>query len=265
MSLGSRINEIRKQKDLSLDDLCARSGIPKGTLSKITAGITTKPTLDTVRDIADALECTLDDLADRPTKKDSLSPAEQTHIKKYRALDPYGKEAVDGVLDVEFRRCEAEKQEKDARAAALREQREQMEVAEEVAPESHKVINIFFDEEKSSAGEGYQLDESRLATWKVLYNEFTRKADFCLEVDGRSMEPMIHDGDLILVRQQPAVDIGEIGLFTVNDKGHVKKQGSNRLISVNEEFEDIIPGEYDVVFCRGKVIGVLDPEWIAER
>ena len=37
--------------------------------------------------------------------KGDLSPSEQAHIKKYRSLDPYGKEAVDSVLDVEWRRC----------------------------------------------------------------------------------------------------------------------------------------------------------------
>lgn len=69
MGLGRRINEIRKKKGLSIDDLCERSGIPKGTLSKITAEITASPTLDTVRAIANALECTLDDLDDKPIKK----------------------------------------------------------------------------------------------------------------------------------------------------------------------------------------------------
>lgn len=34
-----------------------------------------------------------------------VSFAEQKHIKKYRFVDPYGQEAVDGVLDTEYRRC----------------------------------------------------------------------------------------------------------------------------------------------------------------
>lgn len=114
MSLGSKINEIRKQKNLSIDELCVRSGIPKGTLSKITAGITTSPTLDTVRAIANALGCRLDDLDDNPNKKDYLSAKEQDHIIKYRSLDPYGKEAVDGILDVEYRRCMEKLQETSA-------------------------------------------------------------------------------------------------------------------------------------------------------
>lgn len=42
---------------------------------------------------------------EQPAVQVDLSPIEQSHIKKYRLLDPYGKEAVDGVLDVEWRRC----------------------------------------------------------------------------------------------------------------------------------------------------------------
>ena len=37
-----------------------------------------------------------------------LTSDELSHIKKYRTLDEYGKEAVDNVLDVEHRRCTAE-------------------------------------------------------------------------------------------------------------------------------------------------------------
>lgn len=89
--------------------------------------------------------------------------------------------------------------------------------------------------------------------------------DFSLEVDGDGMERKIFDGDIILIRQQPSVEIGEISLFTVNDAGYVKKQGENRLISINPAYDDIFPGEYDTVICRGKVIGVLDPDWIVEQ
>lgn len=37
--------------------------------------------------------------------KDLSSCEEENHIKKYRTLDEYGKEAVDAVLEVEYRRC----------------------------------------------------------------------------------------------------------------------------------------------------------------
>lgn len=68
MTLGDKINEIRKSKGISIDELSVRSGIPKGTLSKITAGITANPTLENVKAIARALECTLDVFDDNPAK-----------------------------------------------------------------------------------------------------------------------------------------------------------------------------------------------------
>ena len=58
-----RINEIRKQRGITIEELSARSGVPISTLKKISAGITTNPSLDTVKAIARALDCTLDDLA----------------------------------------------------------------------------------------------------------------------------------------------------------------------------------------------------------
>ena len=76
------------------------------------------------------------------------------------------------------------------------------------------------------------------------------------------MEPKFHDGDTVLIRQQPAVDVGEVGLFIVDGKGFIKKQGPDHLISLNPESKDIWPGEYSDVRCVGKVRGVLEPEWI---
>lgn len=108
MSLGSRINEIRKEKKVSIDELCARSGVPKGTLSKITAGITTNPTLDTVQSIAKALGCRLDDFDDAPTTKKAPSVSDEARkaAKDYDSLDHHGKRVVRLVLDEELRRMD---------------------------------------------------------------------------------------------------------------------------------------------------------------
>jgi len=59
-----KIGEIRKQKGMSIEDLAARSGVPISTLSKISAGITKDPKLETVKAIAKALGCSLSDFDD---------------------------------------------------------------------------------------------------------------------------------------------------------------------------------------------------------
>ena len=88
MSLGSRINDIRREKGISLDELCELSGIPKSTVSKITSGITTNPTLDTVKALARSLGCKLDDFDD-PDSQQKISPdaGEPTQEDAARKLD----------------------------------------------------------------------------------------------------------------------------------------------------------------------------------
>lgn len=55
---------------------------------------------------------------------------------------------------------------------------------------------------------------------------------FALQVKGRSMEPTLHEGDVVIVRQQPEVENGEIAIVLVNgNDATVKevKEGPNGL------------------------------------
>ena len=61
-----RINDYKKRIGITNEELAARSGVPKSTIDKITAGTTDDPKLETVRAIARALGCSIDDLSDNP-------------------------------------------------------------------------------------------------------------------------------------------------------------------------------------------------------
>ena len=61
MNLGEAISICRKQKGLTIDELVEKSGVPKGTLNKITNGITLSPKIETVRAIANALDMRMED------------------------------------------------------------------------------------------------------------------------------------------------------------------------------------------------------------
>lgn len=107
-------NQMRKNSGLSLDEISAMSGVPKGTLSKITSGITKAPSLETMRSLVYSMGYTLDDLDDGLNKSTLFSRDEQEHIKLYRALDAYGQEAVSEILSIEYRRCMANAKSMDA-------------------------------------------------------------------------------------------------------------------------------------------------------
>ena len=72
-----------------------------------------------------------------------------------------------------------------------------------------------------------------------------------------------HDGDTLLVESASDVRVGEIGVFTLDGQGYVKKRGYDKLISLNPEYEPIPLNES--VRCNGRVIGTLDPAWIVKR
>jgi len=62
------ISTYKKKNHLTNEDISRMSGVPKPTLDKITSGATKKPSLETVRAIAKALDLTLDDFSDEGAK-----------------------------------------------------------------------------------------------------------------------------------------------------------------------------------------------------
>ena len=122
-------------------------------------------------------------------------------------------------------------------------------------------IQIQISMHKVSAGTGYDLEDGD--AWKTIDiadTETARNADFGLEVEGDSMEPKYHNGDIILISKTPAVDIGDDCVYTVNGAGYVKQYGGDRLISLNKDYDDIYfhDYDYDSIHCVGKVIGVAE-------
>lgn len=160
---------------------------------------------------------------------DTVTRREIEHITKYRTLDGYGKRAVDSVLDVEFERCESVKKQ--------------------------PTIVIRYSRLPASAGAGVFLDDENIELRSFPDTPEARQADIVIPVDGRSMEPMFYDGDLLLVKQQEEIEPGQIGIFIKDGKGYVKKLAEDRLISINPDYEDIYPGEGEEVVCKGRVIG----------
>lgn len=251
MSLHTRIKEARSRKKITQTQLGDMIGVAKTTIAGYEKN--REPTAAQLGAIADALDVDVTFLLqDEINQRHELyaTPDEMENlVKKYRTLDSYGKEAVDGILDIEHRRVL---------------QLVQPEPAQEIDADNIIELPLMFS--KASAGRGFSIIEApeEAEHIKIMYNQYTRKADFCVRVAGRSMEPKIYDGDIVLIRDQPAVDVNEIGLFTVDDLGYIKKMGPDRLISINPDFDDIFPEEYREVRCYGKFIAVLDPEWIIE-
>lgn len=250
-------NEMRKKSGMSLDEISIKSGIPKGTLSKITAGITKAPPLETMRKLVYSMGYTLDDLDRGLEVSDNFSAAEKAHIKKYRLLDPYGKEAVDGVLDVESRRCEAARKEQMEQAAeALRKSQEQAEAAEEITLDVAEML-VYVNPAAAGTPLYAESDFERLM---FPSDKVPRGTDFGIRISGKSMEPTVMDGSIAWVRKRLDMPNGTVGIFMLNDSAVCKRffkepDGTVRLESDNPGFGPATVAEFDTLVTVGEVIG----------
>ena len=227
-----RLKNLRKAKGTTQADVAEALGIKESAYSNYEKDLR-EPNAVVLKAMSKYFGVTIDYLLDCHTGF-VASRSEQEHIKKYRTLDPYGQKAVTSVLDIEFERCTY--------------------IPE---PNREELIEVSINYAPVSAGFGDKLEDYE--QWEkasVPLTPESRKADFILVVDGDSMEPKFHNGDYILVRKQPAVDIGHIGIFGVDGKGYIKKYGGDKLISLNKKYPDIPLNEDSR--CFGLVLGVTD-------
>lgn len=244
MSIGDRIKQRRKELKLTQPRLAKIVGVSKGTIGNYESNLCS-PNEKILFRLFSALECDAnflyqDNITPQKNKETEtkasdkenkhITPKESELLDKYRGLDEHGVRVVDFVIDEEYSRC-----------------------SENEDVPFIKIRHSFY---KVSAGRGFDLgDEDEWEEIDIPDTPESRKADFALTIKGDSMEPAYSDGEIVLVKAQSAVDIGETGIFVVNGSGYIKKNGGDRLISVNPEYGDIIFSEGDIISCAGKVIG----------
>jgi SOS-response transcriptional repressor LexA len=78
--------------------------------------------------------------------------------------------------------------------------------------------------------------------------------DFALRISGNSMEPTFENGQIVYVRKQESLEVGEVGIFVLNGEVFCKELGRGRLISRNSKYKPIILSEYDELYIFGKVV-----------
>lgn len=87
------------------------------------------------------------------------------------------------------------------------------------------------------------------------------RADFCLKCKGDSMSPMLNDGDLVLIRQQPEVEPGQVAAVGINGETtlkHVYRNETGLLLCANNtKYAPIQTKPGDDVVVYGRAVGFL--------
>lgn len=251
MDYISRIKKVKNEKKITNEKLAELTGIPLGTLSKIMAGMSDSPKLSNIVAIAEVLGCSLDYIVNGTPdniNNYTLSPEEMDFIELYRQLDSHSKEVVRTIAQKEAERAVVSSTARQKSAKILS------------TPASASRIGkrtVLLYDLSVSAGTGVYLDDAQTSEISIPDNEKTRMADFALRINGNSMEPKYHDGDIVLVEDTDSVEVGELGIFVLDGNGYFKVFGGDRLVSLNSDYGDIILRGYSEVVCCGRVVGKL--------
>ena len=101
---GDRIRAYRKARELSQPQLAAMLGITKNSITNWETGVS-RPELSMIPKLCQALDITTDVFFDMPAGRQTLSKAEQEHMRLYHSLDAY-RQRLSGDLPVMHRMWE---------------------------------------------------------------------------------------------------------------------------------------------------------------
>lgn len=230
MDTLNKISQLLKEKGCTQKDLTDYLGLEKTTFSSWKSG-KSKSYMKLIDKIAEFFKVSPNYFYNSEPNHTDITPNEMSLLSNYRILRNVDKTTV----------------------YTLAQNLAEAEMSREIAPAT---ITIQHSLHKVSAGTGYMLlDEDNLEEITILDSPTARKADLALTITGDSMSPEFEDGDIVLIRLQPAVYENEICIYIVNGDGYIKKFGGDRLISINPQYDDIILSENNENKCVGLVIG----------
>ena len=244
MNLGEIIKKFRDDNELSMDKFAKMSNLSKAYISVLEknkrpqTGKPVTPSIPVIKNVAEAMNMSFDELFNMLEDNQIISIGTDDIVKK--------------INDVSIQ-LNADRQTK------------VYNYAEQQLDEQNKVVNFsdYIQEEVKfygsvSAGTGLYLDDEQVETISFEVNTIPNGTDFCLKVNGDSMDPMFHDGDYVFIKRETDFRNGSIGVVIVNGDAYLKKiyitPDSIKLVSLNKKYKDITVTQDDTLKYVGTVV-----------
>ncbi len=242
------LKEKRLEKKLTLEQVGEIVGVGKSTVRKWENGMIENMGRDKIVSLSKAL---------------GISPLDILGIgDSENKTDPIKKELID-IFDL----LNSKRQKKVLNFASNQLDEQKNNVLDiNKTTEKNKLIPIE-TVEKVSAGFGFHYGENEKTTYYTSRNNLPR-FDFATVVDGDSMEPTLHDGDVILIRQNYDTPQGGIYVVDYDGTSWVKEVSivENELVlhSINEKYPDrflpVPPEDGEYWNIVGEVVDWFTPE-----
>lgn len=193
-----------------------------------------QPDANTLFTLCDIYGTSVDEAFGFKKENVSITKKDINLLNRFHSLDSFGQETVNMILDRELNRTQ-----------------QLIETATKSSPATLRIYTYMH--KIAAAGNGYYFDDIPTDTIEAPYKE---GADFIIGVSGDSMKPTYNDGDLVYVEKSQIINIGDIGIFMLNNECYIKEAGESGLISHNPKYA-VIPGNKNI-HCIGKVLGKVD-------
>lgn len=239
--IGTQISLLRKKFGLTQEDLANKLGFSKQTISNWETGLKT-PRMGAIQKIADLFNVSKSFIIE------GIEELPSTSIEKiYNQLTPPRQQKV-----YDFAKHELEEQQDPGQNNKINSLQRYRELKEQ--KEDFVDIDWYGC---ASAGTGEFIFDSKEVI-SLPKKQVPLEADFCLTVNGDSMEPVIYDQDYIFVSKQDTLFNGNVGVVIVDGEAFIKKvffeDDKARLQSFNKKYKDIIVDDSNDFRIIGKVV-----------
>lgn len=230
MDFGQRLKSLRVERNLTQQNLGDAVGVSTVTI-RAWERSTKKPAMDALLSLGRVLNISMDTLLDfhlnnAPNYTLVLTSSERKLLSSYQSLDNYGQRAVDAICALEKERVDATKKPRVIpKVIDLQQVKSERYIPRYTTP--------------SAAGSSVPLDGVDFEMILV-DSSVPEEADYAVDIQGNSMYPYIHDGDMVYVEKDAELTIGDVGIFCVDGAMYCKQyylDDNNNLIlaSANPE------------------------------
>ena len=229
-----RIRHYRSARAIEQKAFAAQLGLSANTVSNWERG-RARPDLNLLPAICKALGVTLYELYGETPPDALLSRREHRLVEGYRALSLGNQYAIDKAVET-LRFVQT--------AAGV--------------PDIRQLLRF---ERSLAAGAADPTEFEQEAEPFYLYvSPAVSRADYVFRVNGDSMEPDYHSGELVLVeklRGGASLHYGEIGAFIVGNETYIKRYEADGLHSLNRKYGVLRFDEEQAVYLIGRIVGVV--------
>ena len=249
MNLGEIIKKFRDDNELSMDKFAKMSNLSKAYISVLEknkrpkTGKPVTPSIPVIKNVAEAMNMSFDELFNMLEDNQIISISTDDIIKRINevSMQLYSERRIKVY---------------DYATEQINEQNNVVNMSDYIQEETEWYEVKFYG--SVSAGTGLYLDDEQVETISFGSDMVPSGTDFCLKVNGDSMEPMFHNGDYIFINRETEFRNGTIGAVIVNDEAYLKKlyitDNSIKLVSLNKKYKDITITDTDNFKYVGTVV-----------